>query len=80
MVPTQEAEQNAPNDGVSPGWTGVSEHLSRPRWCGVGDACAVDTLQLHSECLLPRKDVKYEFVVWQNSAIPPWPGDLSVAI
>jgi hypothetical protein len=39
-----------------------------------------DTLQLHSECLLPRKDVKYEFVVWQNSAIPPWPGDLSVAI
>ena len=30
--------------------------------------------------LLPRKDVKYEFVVWQNSTILPRPGDLVVDI
>ena len=39
-----------------------------------------DTLQLHFECLVSRKDVKYEFVVWQNSNLPAWSGDVAVAI
>jgi len=39
-----------------------------------------DTFQMHIECQLRGRDVKYEFVVWQNSAISPWPGDVGVAI
>jgi hypothetical protein len=38
-----------------------------------------DTLQLHFECLLRGKSVKYEYVVWQNAAIAPWPGDVGVS-
>jgi hypothetical protein len=38
-----------------------------------------DTLQLHFECLLRGKSVKYEYVVWQNAAIVPWPGDVAVS-
>jgi hypothetical protein len=39
-----------------------------------------DTFQTHFECELRGRDVKYEFVIWQNSAIPPWQGDVGVSI
>jgi hypothetical protein len=39
-----------------------------------------DTLQMHFECLLRRRDVKYEFVVWQNATIPAWPGNLAISV
>jgi hypothetical protein len=39
-----------------------------------------DTFQVHVECRLQRKNVKYEFVVWQNSGVPSWPGDVAISV
>lgn len=38
-----------------------------------------DTLQMRFECVLRGKNVKYEFVVWQNASIAPWPGDVAIS-
>lgn len=37
-----------------------------------------DTFQTRFECQLRDKAVKYEFVVWQNARVEPWPGDVAI--
>ena len=39
-----------------------------------------DTFQFNFECSLRNKEVKYEFVVWQNARMQPFPGQVAVSI
>ena len=40
---------------------------------------ASDTFQIHFECLVKGKNVKYEFVIWQNSRVPLPPTEVAIS-
>jgi hypothetical protein len=39
-----------------------------------------DTFQMHFECLVREKKVKYEFVVWQNAGLPQFAGQVAISL
>ena len=39
-----------------------------------------DSSQVNFECLIRNKDVKFEFLIWQNANLPEFPGEVAISI